>query len=213
MTKTMTWFGLGVLALTLLSTERIRAAEPQTELKPNWPKPNIPFGIVPMVRRPAKMVPLKIVPGQQKRAIPFYATLRAEIDRPFLTRGEGKLYLGFHLNPLYAVHWNNRIKPLEFRLETAEGVQITPSHGTGPQVDQPADKDPREFLLDIAATGQGQFLSLTVRYIACDDANTFCIPVTQNYAVYLEPDSKEKDPVQSNEVDSSTSTVVSDSED
>ena len=182
------WLGLGLLALAPASTERAWATEPQTETKPVRPDPGIPSGIVPGVRRPAGMVPLKIVPGKQKKPIPYYATLRAEVDRPFLTRGEGKLYLGFHLDPGYAVHWNNRVKPLEFRLETAEGVRVTPGRGTGPKVEQPADKDPREFLLDIAATGQGRPLRLTVRYFACDDADTFCIPVTQRYTVHLEAD-------------------------
>ncbi len=181
------WVGLGLFALTLVSMERSGAAEPQTEAKSGRPNRKIPSGIVPGVRRPAGMVPLKIVPGKRKRPIPYYATLRAEVDRPFLTRGEGKLYLGFHLDPGYAVHWNNRVKPLEFRLETAEGVRVTPSRATGPKVEQPADKDPREFLLDIAATGRDRPLHLTVRYFACDDADTFCIPVTQNYDVHLEP--------------------------
>ena len=180
------WLGLGLLAVAPVSTERAWATELQTEAKPGRSNRIIPSGIVPGVRRPAGMVPLKIVPGKQKRPIPYYATLRAEVDRPFLTRGEGKLYLGFHLDPGYAVHWNNRVKPLEFRLETAEGVRVTPGRGTGPKVEQPADKDPREFLLDIAATGQGRSLRLTVRYFACDDADTFCIPVTQTYTVHLE---------------------------
>ena len=185
--RTTAWLGLGLLALAPVSTQRAWAAEPQTEAKPGRTNPHIPSGIVPGVRRPAGMVPLKVVPGKQKRPIPFYARLRAEVDRPFLTLGQGKLYLGFHLDPLYAVHWNNRVKPLEFRLETAEGVRVTPSRGSGPRVKQPADKDPREFLLDIAATGQSQPLRLTVRYFACDDADTFCIPVTQTYTVPLEP--------------------------
>ncbi|MCY3756921.1 MAG: hypothetical protein OXG96_04295 [Acidobacteria bacterium] len=185
------WLGLGLLAIAPVTPERARATEPQTEAKPRQSNPDIPSGIVPGVRRPAGMVPLKVVPGKQKRPIPFYARLRAEVDRPFLTRGEGRLYLGFHLDPLYAVHWNNRVKPLEFRLETAEGVRVTPRRGIGPKVKPPADKDPREFLLDIAATGQSQPLHLTVRYFACDDADTFCIPVTQRYTVFLEPAPRE----------------------
>ena len=187
MTQTTAWLLVALLASTSGSSGRAAAAEPQAETKPGAPPSNIPSGIVPAVRRPAGMVPLKVVPGKQKRPIPYYATLRAEVDRPFLTRGEGKIYLGFHLDPLYAVHWNNRVKPLEFRLETAEGVRVTPSRGTGPKVEQPADKDPREFLLNIAATGQNRPLRLTVRYFACDDADTFCIPVTQRYTVHLEP--------------------------
>ena len=188
MRRPIAWLGLALLALTPAGTGRAGAAEPQTEVEPGRSNPNIPAGIVPGVRRPAGMVPLKVVPGEQKRPIPYYATLRAEVDRPFLTRGKGKLYLGFHLDPHYAVHWNNRVKPLEFRLETAEGVRVTPSRGSGPKVEQPADKDPREFLLDIAATGRSRPLRLTVRYFACDDADTFCIPVTQRYTVHLEPD-------------------------
>ncbi len=190
--RTTAWLGLGLLAMTPVSADRARATEPQTEAKPGRSNPNIPSGIVPGVRRPAGMVPLRVVPGKQKRPIPFYSRLRAEVDQPFLTRGEGKLYLGFHLDPLYAVHWNNRVKPLEFRLETAEGVRVTPSRGSGPKVEQPADKDPREFLLDIAATAQVPPMRLTVRYFACDDADTFCIPVTQRYTVHLEPDPEGK---------------------
>jgi len=186
-TRITAWLGPVLLALTPVSTERAPAAELQTEVQTGRPKPNIPSGIVPGVPRPAGMVPLKIVPGEQKKPIPYYARLRAEVDRSFLTRGKGKLYLGFHLDPLYAVHWNNRVKPLEFRLETAEGVRVKPPRGSGPRVKQPADKDPREFLLDIAATVQSQPLRLTVRYFACDDADTFCIPVTQRYTVHLEP--------------------------
>lgn len=192
MTQPTAWLFLALLASTSGSPHRAAAAEPQAETKPGAPPSNIPSGIVPGVRRPAGMVPLKIVPGKQNKPIPYYATLRAEVDRHFLTRGEGRLYLGFHLDPRYAVHWNNRVKPLEFRLETAEGVRVTPSRGSGPKVKQPADKDPREFLLDIAAQAQSQPLRLTVRYFACDDADTFCIPVTQRYTVYLEPDPGKK---------------------
>lgn len=187
MTRTAAWLGLALLALTPASTGRAGAAEPQPEVKPPRHDPIIPSGIVPGVRRPAGMVPLKVVPGKQRRPVPFYAKLRAEVDQSFLTKGKGRLYLGFHLDPRYAVHWNNRVKPLEFRLEAGEGVQVTPSRGSGPKVEQPADKDPREFLLDIAATGRSQPMHLTVRYFACDDADTFCIPVTQRYTVHLEP--------------------------
>ena len=152
------------------------------------PADKIPSGIVPGIQPPSAMIPLKIAPAKQKRNVPFYAKLRAEVDRPFLARGEGKLYLGFHLDPLYAVHWNNLIKPLEFELECPEGVKVTPSRGSGPRVKEPADKDPREFLLDISSDTRGRPLDLTVRYFACDDADTFCVPVTQRYAVYLERD-------------------------
>ena len=152
------------------------------------PSGKIPTGIVPKIQIPSRMVPLKITPAKQKRNVPFYAKLRAEVDRPFLTEGKGKLYLGFHLDPLYAIHWNNLTKPLEFELECPQGVTVTPRRGSAPRVKEPADKDPREFLLDITSSTKGRPLNLTVRYFACDDADTFCIPVTQRYAVYLEQD-------------------------
>ena len=126
--------------------------------------------------------------GQAEKTHPLLRHASGRGGPTLRDRGEGKLYIGFHLDPLYAVHWNNRVKPLEFRLETPEGVRVTPNRGTGPKVEQPADKDPREFLLDIAVTGHSRPLHLTVRYFACDDADTFCIPVTQSYAVHLEPD-------------------------
>ena len=58
----------------------------------------------------------------------------------------------------------------------------------GPKVGEPADKDPREFLVDISAQGFTDPVGLTVRYFACDDAQTFCIPVTQKYILHLERD-------------------------
>jgi len=42
----------------------------------------------------------------------YYAKLRAEADEPLLETGSGTMYLGFHLDPLYHVHWNNLAEPL-----------------------------------------------------------------------------------------------------
>ncbi len=165
-----------------------KVSDLKMDLKLDRPSGKIPSGIVPRIQLTSGMVPLKIAPAKQKRNVPFYAKLRAEVDRPFLARGEGKLYLGFHLDPLYAVHWNNLTKPLEFELQCPEGVEVTPSRGSSPRVKEPADKGPREFLLDIASSTRGRPVALTVRYFACDDADTFCVPVTQRYAVYLERD-------------------------
>ena len=148
----------------------------------------IPTGVVPRIQLPGRMVPLKIQPLVKEESAPFYIKRRAEVDPQFLVSGEGKLYLGFHLDRLYEVHWNNRTKPLEFELQVAETVEVEPSGGRGPKVGEPADKDPREFLVDISAQGFTDPVGLTVRYFACDDAQTFCIPVTQKYILHLERD-------------------------
>ena len=58
----------------------------------------------------ARQRPLAIEPDlSQVEEIPFYAKLRAEAEPEVLEKGSGKLYLGFHLDPLYEVHWNNEV--------------------------------------------------------------------------------------------------------
>ena len=58
------------------------------------------------------------------------------------------MYLGFHLDPLYRVHWNNEVDPVEFRITAPEGVLVTPAEGVAVDPDEPADADPREFLIE-----------------------------------------------------------------
>ena len=152
------------------------------------PEP-VATGVLERLQVPGRMRPLIIEPDlSQVEEIPYYAKLRAEADPGVLEEGTGKLYLGFHLDPLYAVHWNNEVAPVSFDIRPPEGVEVTPSSGKAPEVEAKADSDPREFLLDVKASDRSKPLDLTVRYFACDNANTFCVPVTQGYALYLKPD-------------------------
>lgn len=146
----------------------------------------IPTGVVPRLSLPPGLVPLRIHPFVDGE-VPFYVKLRAEAQRSLLEQGRGKLYLGFHLDPLYKVHWNNLSPPLEFTVEAPGAVRVTPEEGRGPRVEEPADKDPREFLLEVSAQRR-EPLEVAVRYFACDDADTFCVPVSQRYRVFLERD-------------------------
>ena len=102
--------------------------------------------------------------------------------------GSGTMYLGFHLDPLYRVHWNNEAPAMQYELTADEGVTISPVKGTGAHPEEPADADPREFLLEVEASEPGYSFGLTVRYYACDDALTFCVPVKQEYRVTLARD-------------------------
>ena len=86
------------------------------------------------------------------------------------------------------MHWNNE-EPLECEVTVAAGVQVTPAAAAFAVVEELADADPREFLVDIRADDHGEPLDVRVTYYACDDANTFCVQVTQRYAVHLEVDS------------------------
>ena len=66
-------------------------------------------------------------------------------------------------------------------------MEISPRSGEGPKVDEKADADPREFLLEVSGESD-EPIKVTVNYFACDDAETFCKPVTQQYLVSLERD-------------------------
>ncbi|MBT4864205.1 MAG: hypothetical protein HON53_03665, partial [Planctomycetaceae bacterium] len=125
-------------------------------------------GVVPRIKAPSGMQPLKIEPKPGKQ--PFYAKLRAEADNNLLRSGEGTLYVGFHLDPLYHVHWNNLAKPVTYEITGPDGTTVSPAKGEGPKVKEAADVDPREFLVEIKrgkdTTGP---LQLTVKYFACND--------------------------------------------
>ncbi len=137
-----------------------------------------PTGIVPRLDTPPGMSPLKLTPLPSKT--PFYAKLRAEL-------GGGKLYLGFSLDPLYQVHWNNKAAAIRYSIQSPPGVTVSPDSGEGPYVTVDADADPREFLATISGRSDDP-IKVTVKYFACDDAETFCIPVTQEYLVSLDRD-------------------------
>ena len=128
---------------------------------------------------------MEIEPQQEGARLPFYAKLRAEGTRELFATGKGTMYIGFHLDPLYRVHWNNEVDPVEFEITAPEGVTITPAKGVGADPDEPADADPREFLLEVSAEQPDQSVDLMVQYFACDDALTFCTRVQQNYKVNL----------------------------
>ncbi len=152
------------------------------------PIPTVAKGIVPRVPLPEGAVPMVIEPQVNDSGIPFYAKLRAEGTRELFETGKGTMYIGFHLDPLYQVHWNNEVDPVEFQITAAHGISVTPSRGVAVDPEEPADADPREFLVEIDAGEPNQTLDLRVQYFACDDALTFCIPVRQDYTVRLAED-------------------------
>ncbi|MCP4175329.1 MAG: hypothetical protein GY758_31665 [Fuerstiella sp.] len=150
-------------------------------------------GIVPRVKLAGQMTPVLSKPVMEASSDPYYVKLRAEVDTDFFRTGYGRLYLGFFLDPLYKVHWNNRAMPVVFAIESTTGIIVADDSGEGPDVRVAADADPREFLLDICddslnAAREPHELVVSVRYFACDDAETFCKPVSQTYRITLERD-------------------------
>ncbi|MFN7935575.1 MAG: hypothetical protein U0R19_19750 [Bryobacteraceae bacterium] len=155
-------------------------------MKTAEPPKHAPTGIVPRLTLSERYRSLRAEPQFAKTKNPFYVKLRAEADPALLRSGKGKLYLGFYLDPIYGVHWNNEAAPVSFEVFAPEGATVTPGKGRGPKLEQPADADPREFLLEAdrgAATGP---FRVSFRYYACTD--TWCIPLTQEYLVHWDAD-------------------------
>ena len=142
--------------------------------------------VVPRVDVPGTMTALQTRTGESKE--PFYVKLRVEADSQALRGRPGKLYVGFHLDPVHDVHWNNLVDPPVFTITAPEGVEISPTTGSGPKVEVATDSDPREFLLDVAAWPAGSELTFDVRYFACSDKEGWCKPIEQSYVVRLERD-------------------------
>ncbi len=121
---------------------------------------------------------------------PYYVKLRAEAERSVLSGKSGTIYLGFRLDPLYHVHWNNLAGRFEYEVRNAKGVTVEPSKGTGPQIEAETDGAPREFLLEVESSGSDPLtgFDVVVRYFACHDTEGWCKPFTHTYHVRLEAD-------------------------
>ncbi len=87
------------------------------------PSSTIPRGITKRIPRP-NMLPIVVQPELKADDTPFYAKLRAEADNDLMKDGKGRMYLGFHLDPIYEAHWNNLTQPLTFEIEKLDGVEL-----------------------------------------------------------------------------------------
>lgn len=143
-------------------------------------------GIVKRIKVPRELRAVKISPVIKRSSQPFYAKLRAEAEPGLLRDGKGKLYLGFHLDPIYKVHWNNLARPIKVMLQPPRGTTLSKTTLEGPNVKEAADVDPREFLVDVEAKDRTTPLKLSVSYYACNDAGGWCKLVRQEYTVHLE---------------------------
>ena len=132
-------------------------------------------GVVPRLEPPGILRPLLTAPELEGTKHPFYVKLRAEAQPAVLSEGAGKVYLGFHLDPMHHVHWNNLAPELVFTVQAPEGVTVTPASGKGPKPKVEADADPREFLVDVDGASKDTTLTVEVKYFACYDADTFCV--------------------------------------
>jgi Ca2+-binding EF-hand superfamily protein len=142
--------------------------------------------VLPRVEVPELMVPLRIDPLTVGGV--YYVKLRAEAEPSVLESGSGKIYLGFHVDPIHDVHWNNLVPPMRFEIATVDGTEVMPKSETAPKVDADADTSPREFLVSIRGGKAENPLKLTVDYFACSDEEGWCRKVVQQYSVQLKRD-------------------------
>lgn len=152
------------------------------------PEPRaVASGVVPRIELPNGLSPIQvrhIAPGNR----PIYVKLRAEITREANATGQRKMYLGFYMDPIHRVHWNNGAGPVEVEVEGAAGSGVSSASLKGPKVEQPGDVDARMFLLDVGRASRKQAsFKVKLRYVVCDDAETFCVPITQEFEVSLQP--------------------------
>jgi hypothetical protein len=143
-------------------------------------------GVVPRLKLAEQYRALKVTPQLDKSRHPFYVKLRAEADKALQETGKGAMYLGFHLDPLYGVHWNNLVDPVQFEFDVPEGAVVSPSKAEGPKVAEESDSDPREFLILADSGDTEEPMRMSFRYFACTD--NMCIPVTQEYLIHWETD-------------------------
>ena len=137
---------------------------------------------------PRGMVPLVVQASSSED--PFYVKLRAEAERSVTTEGKGKVYLGFRLDPLYPIHFNNLAGVFEFEIKAPRGWKITPGRGKGPKIEAETDAAPREFLVEVERSGGAKTAEWTVivRYFGCHDDEGWCKPLTHEYRVALAAD-------------------------
>ena len=150
-------------------------------------------GVVSRPAMPGLMRAVMVKP--QPSLKPYYVKLRAEVDNGFMQDGLGWMYVGFHLDPLLGVHWNNLAPPLEFNIKTPAGLCIASSRARAPVVKEEADADPREFLLGLewdprvltATDFSRAEMIVEVKYYACHDEG-WCRSFNQTYHIQLVPD-------------------------
>ena len=144
-------------------------------------------GVVERVQVRGVAVPLKFDAKESTQKM--FAKLRPEVDQQLLRTGTGQMYLGFHIDPIHQAQWNNLAEPLKFQVTGPSGVQLSPANGEGARPKVQTDSDPREFLVDVKGWSADQPLQLSVSYVACSKADNSCVPVRQDYTIYLETNS------------------------
>ncbi len=129
---------------------------------------------------------LRITPSDSPS--PFYVKLRAEGDNKLLETGNGRLYLGFNLDPLYGMQWDNTADRLEYVIWAPSGIAAPSTDQAAEIKGHPYDSEPREFVLNTRQLDLSKPLRLGVRYTVYSPRLDKSVTVSQNYTIQLARD-------------------------
>lgn len=150
------------------------------------PEPRkIASGVVPKPDLPAELVPIAIEPVADEKN-PFFAKLRVEVSADLIRKKLGYVYFAVYLDPIYKVHWNNRAGKVKIEFENDETMIFALNELESEDVKEDADIDPRHFLVEAAVEVKDKApspMNLKLTYTVCDDAETFCKEITQEYKI------------------------------
>ena len=151
------------------------------------PAEKIASGIVPEIELPKGLKALQVEPLDSDQ--PFFAKFRVEAT-PKIRRGGGQLHFRLTLDPIYKMHWNNLAGKVRIELSEAEDLKLSSETLESESIEADADIDPRSFLVDLksAKVARGAELVAKVSYHVCDDAETVCVDIKQEYRIQLKYD-------------------------
>ena len=150
--------------------------------------PSIANGIVQRPALPRGLVALKSNAVDSND--PHFAKLRVESTRAVSGGSKAPLVFTVYLDPIYKVHWNNRAGKVHLEIKPeSDSIQIADKKLSAADVKEDADVDPRWLTTSIQVAGKKRLsFEVTLTYTVCDDAQSFCKKIKQQYLVTPEPD-------------------------
>ncbi len=145
--------------------------------------------VVPRLERPSGSEALTVKAIPSSKDLPLYLKLRAEAPRSLHRDGEGTMHLSFSLDPIHRTHWNNLAPAMRYSITSTGDTTITPSSGEAAKVTAAdADRDPRDFLVEVKLGESKDPVRVSVSYFACDDDDKWCNAITQEFEIRWEVD-------------------------
>lgn len=137
--------------------------------------------VMPKPIFPAQLRPMQATP--QKSDDPFFAKLRVEANGAFYRGAKGRIFFTVYLDPLYQVHWNNKAGKVSISISHGDDeFKFKESKLESVDVEVDADVDPRWMITTAQAMTKKAF-KVKMTYTVCDDAETFCKEIVQEYVV------------------------------